>query len=321
MTSAAHDPASRVPASTANQPKQPRLPKPSKVIAAGYRAVRPAIAPIDAPTLSGGKPQVVAHRGASHNEPEHTLEAYEHAIDVGADALECDVRLTADGHLVCVHDRTAKRTSNGRGAISSLELATLEGLDWGSWKTRMLADDGGDDLEIADRSGSKLLTLRELLRTTTAAGRRVDLAIETKHPSKHLAKVETELARVLREFGLDTPDPERTNVRVMSFSLSAVSRLTTLTPEVPLAWLMEGMVPQRARGGQLPSGISIAAMSVGMLRRNPGIVAEQHARGHEVHVWTVDDPDDVQRCLRSGVDAIITNKPKKVRRACEAFYA
>ena len=66
--------------------------------------------------------------------------------------------------------------------------------------------------------------------------------------------------------------------------------------------------------------ISIAAISVGMLRRNPGLVAEQHGRGHEVHVWTVDEPDDVLRCLRNGVDAIITNKPAEVLAARAAFY-
>lgn len=298
------------------QPQRPALTTPTKVLAQGFRAVRPPVEPLDIPTLTGRPPQVVAHRGASHHEPEHTLEAYERAIEVGADALECDVRLTADGHLVCVHDRTAKRTSNGTGAISALELAKLEELDWGSWKARV----GADDLELADRNASQILTLRQLLRTTLAAGRRVDLAIETKHPSRHAGKVEAELARVLADFGLDTHDPERTNVRVMSFSLPAVTRLTRLAPEVPLAWLMEGVMPQRIRGGRLPSGISIAAISVGMLRRNPGLVAEQHARGHEVHVWTVDDPDDIQRCLRNGVDAIITNKPKKALKAREAFW-
>ena len=79
-------------------------------------------------------PLVIAHRGSSGIEPEHTLKAYLRAIDEGADALECDVRLTADSHLVCVHDRRINRTSNGRGTVSTLELAELEGLDWGSWK-------------------------------------------------------------------------------------------------------------------------------------------------------------------------------------------
>ncbi len=80
--------------------------------------------------MTSPRPQVVAHRGASDREPEHTLAAYLQAIELGADALECDVRLTADGHLVCVHDRTVNRTSNGTGIVSTLELAQLEGLDW-----------------------------------------------------------------------------------------------------------------------------------------------------------------------------------------------
>ena len=66
------------------------------------------------------RPLVIAHRGASADVPEHTLAAYERAIEVGADGLECDVRLTRDGHLVCIHDRTLDRTSTGTGSVSSL---------------------------------------------------------------------------------------------------------------------------------------------------------------------------------------------------------
>lgn len=88
----------------------------------------------DSPVTDLRAIQVVAHRGASEDAPEHTLAAYRKAIDDGADALECDVRLTADGTLVCVHDRRVNRTSNGRGAVSALELADLRTLDFGSWK-------------------------------------------------------------------------------------------------------------------------------------------------------------------------------------------
>src|SRR3954462_15356715 len=112
------------------------------------------------------RPLVVAHRGASADEPEHTLAAYVEAIKVGADALECDVRLTADGHLVCVHDRRVDRTSNGRGVISTLELTELQGLDWGSWK-ELEARSGAADDEVPDivdhGDRSHLLTLRKLL--------------------------------------------------------------------------------------------------------------------------------------------------------------
>ncbi|GAB3950159.1 hypothetical protein GCM10027614_50160 [Micromonospora vulcania] len=80
-----------------------------------------------------GGPLVFAHRGASYDLPEHTLAAYLRALDEGADGLECDVRLTRDGHLVCVHDRRLDRTSNGRGLVSARTLAELEALDFGSW--------------------------------------------------------------------------------------------------------------------------------------------------------------------------------------------
>ena len=81
-----------------------------------------------------GRPQVVAHRGSSHEKPEHTLAAYVAALDTGAEGLECDVRLTSDGHLVCVHDRRVDRVTNGRGAVSVKELAELDQLDFASWK-------------------------------------------------------------------------------------------------------------------------------------------------------------------------------------------
>src|SRR3712207_2382481 len=111
--------------------------------------------------------QVVAHRGASEDAPEHTLAAYTKAIEDGADALECDVRLTADGHLVCVHDRRINRTSNGRGAVSALELADLATLDFGSWKTRdaWKGRDEEPDWEHRpeDREATSVLTLERLL--------------------------------------------------------------------------------------------------------------------------------------------------------------
>src|SRR3954447_5897342 len=78
-------------------------------------------------------PQVLAHRGASEVEAEHTLAAYRRAIDDGADGLECDVRLTRDGVLVCVLDRRIDPQSSGRGVVATLELADLAELDFGSW--------------------------------------------------------------------------------------------------------------------------------------------------------------------------------------------
>ena len=129
--------------------------------------------------------EVVAHRGASDDVAEHTLAAYLRAVEDGADALECDVRLTADGHLVCVHDRRVDRTSDGRGPVSTLELADLDALDFGSWHPGsvdapdVVSQPGGD---LADPSRTKVLTLEALLGFVADCGRPVPLAIVALTP-------------------------------------------------------------------------------------------------------------------------------------------
>ena len=102
-------------------------------------------------------PRIIAHRGSSEHLPEQTLKAYVRAIAEGADALECDVRLTADSHLVCVHDRRVDRTSNGRGPVSTLELATLQGLDFGSWKQAHATE---AEMPDADREWCAVIRIR-----------------------------------------------------------------------------------------------------------------------------------------------------------------
>jgi glycerophosphoryl diester phosphodiesterase len=256
-------------------------------------------------------PQIIAHRGSSRDLPEQTLKAYVRAIAEGADVLECDVRLTADSHLVCVHDRRVDRTSNGRGPVSTLELATLQGLDFGSWK---LAHDGEVEMPDADRERDLLLTLRRLIATVMNCGRDVGLAIETKHPTRYAGQVERELALVLTEFGLHRAHVQgRPHVCVMSTSQVAIARMRQLCPHVPLVYLMRESVPLRFRDGALPRGARIAGLDKEIIRRWPKTVKRQRDRGHQVYVWTVDDEADIDRCLELGVDAIISNRPAFVR--------
>ncbi|MCB5911536.1 glycerophosphodiester phosphodiesterase [Streptomyces pinistramenti] len=257
---------------------------------------------------------VVAHRGASDDAPEHTLAAYRKAIEDGADALECDVRLTADGQLVCVHDRRVNRTSNGRGAVSALELADLATLDFGSWKA------AADDPEAPDRQHddpelTSVLTLERLLELVADADRRVELAIETKHPTRWAGQVEDRLVTLLERFGHTAPrgpgDPPPA-VRVMSFSARSLHRVRTAAPQIPAVYLMQFLTP-RHRDGRLPPGVGIAGPGIRILRAHPDYVARAHRAGHRVHVWTVNEPDDVELCRHLGVDAVITNRPKQVR--------
>jgi glycerophosphoryl diester phosphodiesterase len=253
--------------------------------------------------------QVIAHRGSSEDAPEHTLSAYKRALDDGADALECDVRLTRDGHLVCVHDRRVDRTSNGRGVLSTLELAELSALDFGSWRETW---EDYEDPEVPDRDRAEILTLRRLLETVAHHERPVDVAIETKHPTRYAGLVERRLVDLLEHFGWAHPRLGRTSpVRVMSFSQLSLRRMRVLAPSVHTVFLMD-RVPLRFRDGTLPPGVRIAGPSIEVVRAHPRYVERVQRHGHQVHVWTVDDPADVALCRDLGVDAIITNRPRGV---------
>jgi glycerophosphoryl diester phosphodiesterase len=256
------------------------------------------------------RPQVVAHRGSSSDEAEHTLAAYRRALLDGAEALEADVRLTADGHLVCMHDRRIDRTSNARGVVSTLHLQDMERLDFESWKTPWRELD--DDAYGVDVHRGRILTLERLLDTVRDFGRPVELAIETKHPTRYAGLVERRLVELLDRYGWARPRRGRTSpVRVMSFSWISLRRVLELAPRLPMVFLMT-RVPLRYRDGTLPIGASIAAVEIEVIRKHQSYVERAHRQGHEVHVFTVNDPTDVQRCIDAKVDAIITDRPRAV---------
>ena len=254
-------------------------------------------------------PQVVAHRGANDTEPEHSLAAYIRAIEQGVDAVECDIRLTNDGTLVCVHDRRIDRTSSGRGSVSSQSLSDLVTNDFsGSLDNWMDYED-----PRPDATRTRLLTLETLLTTILDFSQTIELAIETKHPVRFGKYVERELFDVLHRYGLTTPHEghEFPRARVMSFSQMAVQRFTRYSPDTQVVYLA-GKLPRRFRGGQLPKGVSISGIGIEYIKEHPEYVEQVHAFGHKVHVWTVDEMADVDLCLQLGVDAIISNHPGAV---------
>jgi glycerophosphoryl diester phosphodiesterase len=251
--------------------------------------------------VSDYRPLVFAHRGGADALPEHTLGAYMRALEEGADGLECDVRLTRDGHLVCVHDRNLNRTSNGRGLVSTKTLAELDALNFGSWHPSYPSDEDLPDL-------SRLLTLDRLLEALRDSGRQVRLLIETKHPSRYGAEVERKLVETLGRHGL--PD-DKVHVTVMSFAALALRRVRAQAPGVPTVYLLEILPPGVGRG-RLPFGARIAGPGVGLVRSRPGLVPSIRQAGHQVYVWTVNEPDDLEMVLDHRVDGVITDRPKFV---------
>jgi glycerophosphoryl diester phosphodiesterase len=282
------------------------------------------------------RPMVVAHRGASSATAEHTLDAYVMAIESGVEALECDVRMTRDGHLVCVHDRTVNRTSDGHGVVSELDLDGLNALNFSSWHSELpdsadyLLNDSPYLAGVApDRvePGGGVLTLERLLQLVHDASSPVRLLVETKHPTRYQGLVEKELVHLLARFGwagdpgcepsLRHPADMDSRAVVMSFAPTALRRVKLLAPDIPTVLLLDRTLSIR-RDAVLPVGVPIAGPSLRVLRAMPDYVDKAHARGHRVFAWTVDEPDDIRFVLDLGVDTIITNRPDEVIRHCGA---
>jgi glycerophosphoryl diester phosphodiesterase len=259
------------------------------------------------------QPAVVAHRGASAHRAEHTVAAYALAIEQGADGLECDVRLSRDGHLVCVHDRRVDRTSSGRGVVSTLTLERLSELDYARWHPGM--PENADDLVLRTPDGSErgVLTLESLLELAKAHPH-VKLFVETKHPVRYGGLVEAKLVAMLRRYGLSRPkSKEDSQVVMMSFSSRAVRRVRGHTATLPTVLLLENLSLARW-DGTLPMHADYTGPGVHLLRADPDYVARARSYGHETYVWTVDEPADVALCARLGVRYLATNSPVGTRR-------
>ena len=257
-------------------------------------------------------PQVVAHRGSSHDTAEHTLAAYERALAVGAGALECDVRLTADGHLVCVHDRDLRRTAAAKGVVSTMNLAELDELDFASWKNPWAELD--DEAPVVDPASRRVLTLRRLLEVVADHDRPVQVAIETKHPTRYGGLVERRVVELLDDFGWTGADSP---ARVMSFSFNAVSRVRRLAPRLPVVMLVD-----RAHHWPVLRPVVaddwIIGPGIAELREHPGLGRHLVREGREIHVWTVNTEADLDLCISLGVTAVITDRPADVLAMLEA---
>lgn len=259
--------------------------------------------------FEGRRPRLMAHRGASCEAPENTLPAFELAVGYGADILEMDVWLTADGHVVVCHDETVDRTTNGTGAIPQMTLAQVQALDAGY---RFTAD-GGNTFPYRGR-GVVIPTLQQVLEAfphtplnieikhnSDAAVRSTILLLErygrVKDGSVIVAALDHDLIRRIRRFSRDvlTSTSQRESGRMLA---AAWSRL-------PVFWTPGVAFQVPPKRGLLPvvSGRFVTAA---------------HKRGLEVHVWTIDDEQQMRRLFDMGVDGLFTNNPALARRVIDA---
>lgn len=258
------------------------------------------------PFLSRPGPYLVAHRGGARLAPENTLAAFDVAARLGADVIELDVRLSADGEVVVIHDGDTARVTGAAGSVEARPLAELRRLDAGfTW-----TPDGGRSFSWRGR-GLLVPTLAEVLVRYPA----MLLNVEAKSPDPALAEALAAVVRAAR----------RQDQVCLGSSLDEQGeRLRTLLPEachfMPSGAATCHVLAAHAGGEATgcPEGWDVAQLpwrtEEGLLVVDALTVRHLHARGIPVHVWTVDDEADMQALLDLGVDGIMSDRPDLLAR-------
>lgn len=231
--------------------------------------------------MSGRAVLVDAHRGASVSHPENTLASFRAALAAGADSVELDVHLCADGVPVVIHDEDVERTTDGVGDVRGMSLADLRALDAGSWKAPRFA-------------GERIPTLEEALDVLGEAPR---INVELKDPVPGL--LEGVAAAVERR---------RLHHRVMlsSFHLELLAAGKRRLPAVWTHLFLEEPLPEGFWEGD---GRFVNSLGLPFEHVTEAIVAILRERGRATWAWTVDDPEAAVRLAAAGVAAVTTNDP------------
>ncbi|MDQ4128806.1 MAG: glycerophosphodiester phosphodiesterase [Actinomycetota bacterium] len=212
----------------------------------------------------------IGHRGAAGLEPENTLRSFRRAEEEGADALEMDLRVTRDGHLVVLHDPTVERTTNGTGPIHGLTLAEVQRLDGGL--------------------GERVLTFGEVLGATT-------LPI---HAELKVGEAAEPLARVILE------EDVAGRVTPISFDPEALRRVKRVLPDQPVGLVLSGAPSEAAEQARAVGAILI---SLEWAYLDAEAVERCRRAGLKVTAWTVNEPEQMRRAIELGVDGITTDRP------------
>jgi glycerophosphoryl diester phosphodiesterase len=240
--------------------------------------------------------EIIAHRGSSFLAPENTVAAAELAWQEGADGVEGDFRLTKDGHIVCIHDASLKRTAGISRLVADLELEELRTFDVGIWKGEQFA-------------GQRIPTLAELLDTVPAGKR---FFVEVKCGPEILDS----LADMVEKSGLL---PRQ--ICLICLQPGIVQRIKERIPQCPAYWVVDfkrvdagSWVPSIDDVLVLAEGIAVDGldlMATGPL--DAGLVKRATSAGLSLCAWTVDDPSLARHIIDLGIHSITTNRPGWLR--------
>lgn len=230
---------------------------------------------------AGSRPLVIAHRGASAEAPEHTIAAFELALGQGADGVQLDVHLSADGQPVVIHDFTLERTTDGAGPVVEHTVRQLKRLDAGGWHERRFR-------------GQRIQTLQEVLERFRD---RVRFWIDLKGGSGLYPALEERVVSTVEIY--DAVD----RVVIQSFDHEALGRVRALNPAIAVGARLA------RRPAELP-GLEVA----GAICPDPGVLsedllAEARRAGQVCYAWTTNEAARLDRLVEWGVEGIITDQP------------
>jgi glycerophosphoryl diester phosphodiesterase len=233
---------------------------------------------------------VIAHRGASGWAPENTLPAFQKAAELEADMIEFDIQLSADRHIVVIHDKTVDRTTNGTGRVAEKSFAELRQLDAGAWFAPNFA-------------GTRIPTLREVLSTISDS---IQLNIELKHFDLESNFFEQDVAAIVTEFDLlhraifAARHPE------------SITRLKELIPGIDCVLLQKERTEDEYVEALLRLNLKVA-----QIRRrsmNQAFINRLHEHKILINLFYADEAEEMRNFISMGIDGILTNYPDRLRK-------
>ncbi|HEX8473918.1 MAG TPA: glycerophosphodiester phosphodiesterase family protein [Pyrinomonadaceae bacterium] len=256
-------------------------------------------------------PLIIGHRGASAHAPENTLVAFRRALDDGADGLEFDVRLARDRVPVVIHDANLRRTALRDGLVALHTSAELGETDVGTWFNRRYPEHAREEY-----ARERVPTLAQVFETVAERARvlYVELKCDAGEDYEALA---AEVVRIVLAYSL------KSRVVVESFQLNAVRAVKRFAPEIRTAALFERRLarPAPTARAMIKEARDCAADEIALHHSlaRPRTIEAMRRVGFEVLVWTVDDSCWSRRGRETGLRALITNQPARMRAALDAL--
>lgn len=240
-------------------------------------------------------PPIVAHRGASAAAPENTIPAFELAWQKGADAIELDCHLTADGHIVCIHDKDTKKVADKNLIIKNSKLDELRTLDVGSWLDTKF-------------SGTTIPTLTEAM-ATVPVDKKIYIEVKCNASIVPTLFQDIEKARLNKD-----------QIVIISFDAEVIRQIELKDPVLKTYWLTS--IKKDKLGNTSPSFDKILktlsqtgtdGVSTNYAQLCPNLIRGIQQAGYQHHVWTVDQPQAAEKLWKWGTESITTNRPEKIR--------